>query len=493
MSIETELKLRMTPESLSRLKRHPLFSKHQITPPVTQRLHNVYFDTPELDLHARQMALRVRKAGGKWLQTLKGGGSVQAGLHSRHEWEVEVPTAKLDFTGLDEAVWSEHLPVELRARLRPLFITDFYRSSRMLDWQGAKIEVCMDRGQVKADKQSAAICEVELELKSGDARQLFELAEALLDIVPFELETVSKAEQGFRLLCGYVDHPVKYCAPRLVKTDTLGVGLQTLIWSCLMHFQANARAGGEDAEYLHQMRIALRRLRVLLRMAHELKACDELVALRNEIARIGTTLGHTREWDVFILGMDRMLSPHAQLNTLLEHGGRKRDASYSAMRAEAPRLQRLLLRFAIWMNGDYWLKAQRRAPKIRDFAAQYLHRLHKRYARAARERDVYDPAGLHALRIHAKKLRYSAEFFAALYKTNKPKSYLGALAEVQETLGEINDLAVAHRLLEEAAGIVPVEVVEFAESEMRLYLLNKINVLKTAVHNMDRACQFWAA
>jgi len=89
------------------------------------------------------MALRLRRVGGRWLQTLKGGGQILAGLHQRFEWEVPVPSAQLDFSGLDEAVWGEHLPAALRENLKPVFITDFYRSSRLLDWQGAIIEVCL--------------------------------------------------------------------------------------------------------------------------------------------------------------------------------------------------------------------------------------------------------------------------------------------------------------------------------------------------------------
>jgi len=111
----------------------------------------------------------------------------------------------------------------------------------MLDWQGAQIELCMDHGEVRTEQRSTAICELELELKSGEPAQLFELALALLEIVPFELEPVSKAEQGYRLLTGYVDKPVKGVAPALAGTATLAEALQTLIWSCLMHLQRNLR------------------------------------------------------------------------------------------------------------------------------------------------------------------------------------------------------------------------------------------------------------
>src|ERR1039457_2815010 len=124
----------------------------------------------------------------------------------------------------------------------------------MLMWQDAQIELCMDQGEVSTEQHSTPICELELELKSGDPQQLFELALAILEIVPFELEVVSKAEQGYRLLSGYIEHPVKGISPTLARTDTLADVLKTLIWSCLQHFQNNLR-GPFPAEAIRLERI----------------------------------------------------------------------------------------------------------------------------------------------------------------------------------------------------------------------------------------------
>src|SRR5665811_2520902 len=143
MAVETELKLRIAPEQLARLRRHALLKAHSVTRPVTRRLYNIYYDTPKLDLHKSEMALRLRHAGRQWLQTLKGGGSVKAGLHQRNEWEMPVSGPALDFSLLTEvagpqaAEWDEHLPKSLRKKLQPVFVTDFSRTSRMLLWQDA--------------------------------------------------------------------------------------------------------------------------------------------------------------------------------------------------------------------------------------------------------------------------------------------------------------------------------------------------------------------
>ena len=459
MPIETELKLRIAPEQLAGLKKLPLFKALSIARPVTHRLHNIYFDTPELALHKSEMALRLRRSGRQWLQTLKGGGSVKAGLHQRNEWEMPVSGPALDFSLPETAEWEELLPPSLRKELRPVFTTDFSRSSRILSWQDAQIELCVDQGEVRTEQRSTPICELELELKSGEPRQLFELALAILETVPFELEVVSKAERGYRLLYGDADKPAKGDAPGIAKKDTLADVLQTLIWSCLLHLQSNLHgAMGSDEnqdipEYLHQMRVALRRLRVVLRMAAKFRADSQLAALSKEVAALCIALGRIREWDVFIAEvaqpMRARMADHAGLQALLAASEQQRADCYTALRSEAQarELQRLILRFAIWMNGPYWQQPAEAVPQARDFAALQLHSLAKRFARTSHRLSSLKAQKLHGLRIISKKLRYSAEFFAPLFDKRKARAFLSALSKIQEVLGQINDITVAHRLL----------------------------------------------
>ncbi len=505
MAVETELKLRIAPQQLARLKRHALLREHQVAPPVTHRLHNIYYDTPKLELHKSGMALRLRRAGRQWLQTLKGGGSVKAGMHQRNEWEVPVNRAALDFSSPEVAEWEEHLPGPLRKRLQPVFITDFSRTSRMLDWQGARIELCMDRGEVHTEQRSTPVCELELELKSGEPGQLFDLALALLEIVPLELEPVSKAEQGYRLLTGHADRPAKGVAPVLAANATLAEALQTLIWSCLLHLQGNLRGAmsGGDAEYLHQMRVALRRLRVVLRMAAKSRPDESLNALSRDIAALCVALGRIREWDVFVAETVRpmcaRMAGHAGLQALLAVSERQGAASHAGLCGpeQARELQRLILRFALWMNGAYWQAPQGVAAlPARDFAARRLHKLAIRFARNGRQLDSLDNLRLHALRILAKKLRYSAEFFATLYDRRKTASFLAALSEVQEVLGQINDVAVAHRLLDELAAMPELsahhEAVALARGWIAHGLSRQLGALHKAIRRFARQDEFWS-
>jgi CHAD domain-containing protein len=257
----------------------------------------------------------------------------------------------------------------------------------------------------------------------------------------------------FRLLSGYMQQPCKRDVPKFEKNDSLSGVLQALIWSCLHHLQGNLQGAmaSADAEYLHQMRVALRRLRVVLRMAEKIRPDVGLAALRGELALLGSTLGRIREWDVFIAGVAEPLCALREgdegLQMLLNLSQRQRAEHYATLQSDDRRreLQRFMLRLAIWMNG--W--QQEGEPRV--FAGRYLRRLEKRYKQAQQQPDAKDSGQLHALRILAKKLRYSAECYASLYGKKAADKYLSALAEVQEILGKINDAAVAHRLLDELA------------------------------------------
>ncbi|HUX90453.1 MAG TPA: CHAD domain-containing protein [Gallionellaceae bacterium] len=522
MAIETELKLRIAPEQLARLKRHPLLKAHQLTPPTTRRLYNIYYDTPKLELQQSGMALRLRRSGKKWLQTLKGGGGVQGGLHRRNEWEMPVRGPALDFSLPQVAEWDELLPKKLRKKLQPVFVTDFSRNSRMLSWQDAQIELCMDHGEVSTEHLRTPICELELELKSGEPQQLFELALSILDIVPFALESISKAEQGFRLMGGVAEQPVKALPVKLDKHDELGKAMQTLIWSVLQQVQGNVRglelnqkipvalepAEGlvqqltvDNVEYLHQLRVALCRLSVLLQMAESVCADEQLAAFRQDIAALCIILGRVRDWDVFIANtvqpMCARMPQDAGLVALLAASRKQRDGCCGALRndAQARELQRLLLRFAIWMHGEYWQKFAETGLQARDFAAAYLSELSGQFEQAAAHLEPFDAAKLHVLRIQAKKLKYCAEFFASLYGKHKLEQYLAALSAVQEVLGQINDDAVANRLLDGLAATQALsgheDALALVRGRMTHDLPQQMRVLQDAMHDFKRQLQHW--
>tara|TARA_R110000796_G_scaffold227766_4_gene344710 strand:+ start:77927 stop:79342 length:1416 start_codon:yes stop_codon:yes gene_type:complete len=204
---ETEIKLRATPEALAAVKQHPLVQARMQGEWQTGTLYNQYYDTPARDLAAAKVALRVRRDGEQFIQTLKSRGHSVAGLSERNEWDWHLQQPQLDLTVLDDSCWPEAL-VELdKSLLQPIFTTDFQRTKVMLMWQregegegkAVEVEAALDQGKVLAGDAEEAICELELEIRVGPAAALLELALELSAEVPLMPCDISKAERGYRL------------------------------------------------------------------------------------------------------------------------------------------------------------------------------------------------------------------------------------------------------------------------------------------------------
>jgi inorganic triphosphatase YgiF len=199
--METELKLSLSGPELPRLLSHPL-----LTPTGhTQRLLNTYFDTPDLALQQRRMAVRERLAGEQWLLTVKTAGQSQNGLSRRQEWEGPTTPGALQFNTLvDDAALAQDL-ITLRPNLRALFCTDFERQRWVIAHAGAQIEVALDQGciHVPGTELSEPLLELELELLSGSEEALVALADALRQTpqgpVMLAPSDASKAQRGMAL------------------------------------------------------------------------------------------------------------------------------------------------------------------------------------------------------------------------------------------------------------------------------------------------------
>ena len=359
---------------------------------------------------------------------------------------------QLDFDAL-KACGGE-LPHGVRNRLQPVFITDFVRNVRLLKFEGAEIELCMDSGEIRAGQSSCPISELELELKSGTPQQLFKLAMALLDIVPLQVEHTSKAEYGYLLFSASKPSVSKGRFPPLKKSQSIASALQGLIGACLAHVQSNVPGAllKLDEEYLHQVRVGLRRLRVALSITQRYRTDDELTALREQVAKLCVELGRSREWDVFVTQtlapICTRLPEHEGLREVLALSERARKKQHAGMENSlaSPEFQRMLLRFGAWMQDEQWGEAE---TTLEQFAVETLKKRCKLVVKSGNAVTGADAAQLHALRIACKKLRYSIEMFGSLFSDTKTKDYVAALADLQDILGTLNDIAVAHRLLSE--------------------------------------------
>jgi triphosphatase len=203
MAKETEIKLRITPETLAALQSHPLLQQRACGPWQTGKLCNQYYDTADRQLSGARVALRIRRDGEAFIQTLKSRGESVAGLSERNEWDWYLPEPRLQLDLLDDQCWPAALADLDKTSLQPVFTTDFERTKVLLRWQREdqtiEVEAALDRGEVVAGDAREPICELELEIRQGPAVALLELAHDLsteLALMPCD---ISKAERGYRL------------------------------------------------------------------------------------------------------------------------------------------------------------------------------------------------------------------------------------------------------------------------------------------------------
>jgi triphosphatase len=195
LPLERELKFAVSARSAAALAR-------SLKLPARGRiLYSIYFDTPRQALRRHRMAARVRRVGRRWRQTVKGARSIAI----RNEWETpvawrELEPARLPLGAIRHATGID-LP-RLAPSLSPVFETRFIRRARLVTRGGAKIELALDRGYVRAGRRRAAISELELELKSGTMRELRSEARRLARRFGLRLLEESKAERGYRLADG---------------------------------------------------------------------------------------------------------------------------------------------------------------------------------------------------------------------------------------------------------------------------------------------------
>lgn len=203
MANEIELKLAIQEEQAEQWTRSAWLSNINAKARAVQRLENHYYDTPDLALQQARMALRIRRVGHQWIQTLKTSGVQQAGLSHRGEWESPLNRPELDLALLPEGV----LPEGVSDHLMQSFTTHFTRQAWDVHMpSGSHVEIVLDQGEVAIPQPSGGrrrqdpLCELELELKSGHAVDLLMLAQDLAQHFPVQLLTLSKAERGLRLL-----------------------------------------------------------------------------------------------------------------------------------------------------------------------------------------------------------------------------------------------------------------------------------------------------
>jgi inorganic triphosphatase YgiF len=524
----------------------------------------MYFDTPERELARARIAIRLRREGRNWVQTLKTPG---ANSITRVEMNHPRPGPILDLSVYAGTEVHDAL-AGLKGELGLRYETDVTRLVRKVRTRQGMVEIAYDSGLLRAGDLELPISEVEFELISGRPGAIFSTARTWLSRHGLVLDSRSKSERGDGLAqlanalaqSGLTDDArqdaiARFWGPRPAKSVSLSAemtppqGLAAVAAECLDQIIRNAAMlaevdtlgvyGAGQPEHVHQLRVGIRRLRSAWRLFRgwaELPSDDAQSALRAHF----TAFGANRDQDVLQESIIPALvkagmptfpipaddtPPVAALHTaagkafqgwllgMLEwtldvrpapemavqadatgsanhvgdgNGGNSKDSGNgnsgsnggrTAMSAASTR-PRSVASVAADKNGtgasahlaatdtnDTSAMTTGTAPQgmetihptiipltpreprdLQTLLARRLRKWHKQVLAEGERFVELDIPSRHELRKRAKRLRYGLNFAESLLPAQKMRDYRRRLADVQDVLGEMNDLSVAHDL-----------------------------------------------
>ncbi|MGH7126724.1 MAG: CHAD domain-containing protein, partial [Stellaceae bacterium] len=357
---EIELKLALPPNELSKAQR-VLSPGTARRGQAQRRLTSVYYDTPDLDLRRRNLTLRVRREGQRYIQAVKAEDLTGTDLLRRGEWEDRIDGQQPEPAAPRSG---PQLPSSLRFdQLRPIFSTVVERSLQTIEpTRDVKIEVAADHGEIRANGGTELVSE--LELREGNPAAIYDTALKILECVPVRLETRSKSARGYLLAEGGDARP---SARRLGKIEldpkmSSEEALRLIGRRCLATLMANIPAAFADRpEGIHQMRLAARRLRSMLSVMKKMLPRDQYEWASGELRWLSDTAGAARNWDVI---SERLVKPlvrsvrsdQVDLNALAARVERERRAAYEQTKSElrSLRFTRAVIVLARWFEAREW-------------------------------------------------------------------------------------------------------------------------------------------
>jgi len=415
-----------------------------------QQLNATYFDTPDLRLMRHGITLRYRTGEGNgplWTLKLPANGDLASRSELEFAGEPDQPPTEarnLLFAFLTDGPLAP--AAEIRTKRRRWFLANE---------GGEKLaELVDDRVQVvDGSKVKGRFREIEIEAENIDRKGLKRIADRMRK-AGARPEQRSKASRALEALHKLTPQNGRHVSPK----DDAGAAVRPSLTEALrrlLSFDPYARLG--DAEGVHQLRVAARRLRSVIRTFAPLLDPAKIEPVVEDLRWLGGVLGEVRDLDVLEL-------------RLRETSG---DDAAPFIEALAPRREKARAALKEALNSDRYAAFIQRVTDLtqddalvtespgqaREVLPELVWRIWKKLRKAGRAlTPESEEADFHRVRILAKRARYSAETIAD-YMPSKQKKQLEDFAEgaeaVQNTLGEHQDAAFARNIIREIAAEHP--------------------------------------
>jgi triphosphatase len=462
---ELEVKLELPPAAVPQFRKLPLIRGIEAPAKRASEI-SVYFDTDKQKLRRHGIVLRVRRIGGRYVQTVKA--TRDAEMFARDEWEWEIAGGQPDLRLARGTALGCALKRKSYRRLRPMFETRVRRAVFPLVDRRCAINLTLDQGTIDTGATSSPFCEIELDLQRGDQGDLFKVARRMSQALPAQLGLRSKAERGYSLLDGEQQAAVKFAGAALSRRMPTRDAFKRIARACLQQILANEPALLRgDPEGVHQMRVGIRRLRAAISLFGAMLRNPDTEKIKVGLKWLTRELGPAREFEVLI---NRVVKPVREskfkwdgVPSLSQQFAARRAAALAQAREAvgSERFRILTLDIAAWLAAGQWTRPKddllrdRGNVPIEEFAAEQLSQRRRKVRKKHKSFADLDARRRHKLRIRAKKLRYAAEFFSGLFPNRQASKrrakFLAALERVQDCLGDLNDIAVHESIISAAA------------------------------------------
>ncbi len=479
---EIELKFQIPAERLAAVRAELGRLGAELASPLI--LQAAYFDTADRKLAQARSALRVRREGDDWVQTLKAAGSHtmvrvednQPALPPAVGQAVRPDLGRHSATARQALIQSlgwrpEADPTGEHCALIELYRTDMRRTrARLKVAEGTPyagvVELALDEGAILAGSLSEPVRELEIELLSGHPRAVILAGLDCVHRFGLWLDTQTKAHRGDRLARlaatvpageregAHAPAQVTLAQPAKVPAGaSLDQAWRAGLESCLAHLSANMSElatlpSGEGNNVAYEWRRGLRRLKAFARlMAHTSQAWPvEVVSRANSLIR---QLGHWRD-DEALSWIPSQLQEAGGPSVPVPPAPRPIDLPASAADlargAQATELCLCLLTALVRSSED---EGEARLP-FEPWLHTHLHRQHRVMRRHIREHQRLSDEDAHRLRRRLRNLRDVVHLFKA---GHAPSSFDKALDEAIGALGRLQDETVARGRYQAASAL----------------------------------------